>query len=187
MPLQLKFSFSNYIQSSSLISNLRLFFFHIVPFSFYKSLKFVFEFRICSKRILGNLICDVKMTYNIFSVIRFLTRIHRIMSKIVESSSEEDDSLKSVIIESSVDSKHTIQVSSTSCESGEGEYENVLPYQFEPEFGEGEHKMGYESHDEAQMEEGNKERLEDLHFYNTYYYLSYISLYERCNTDIESN
>ena len=66
-----KFLFLDGVFSSVLISNPQLFFWYLVLFSFYESLKFVFQFRICFKKIIGDLFCDFKMMCKTFSVFLF--------------------------------------------------------------------------------------------------------------------
>ena len=45
---------------------------------FYKSLKLIFEFRICGRKIVEDLLCDIKMTYKTFSFICFSHETFRI-------------------------------------------------------------------------------------------------------------
>ena len=69
--LQLKIFALNLIQPCVLISNLRQIFLKCFTVLFYKSLKLVFEFKICGRKIVEDLLCDVKMTYKTFSFICF--------------------------------------------------------------------------------------------------------------------
>ena len=83
-------SFLNSIQSSALISKLRSFSCRLVKFSFYKSLKLVFGFRICSKTIIGELhFGTFKWRSRFSSSFILITRIYRIMNKMADSVSDK--------------------------------------------------------------------------------------------------